>query len=184
MSAKEITSRLKYVSKQTKHVQLRGLVSKYPLEKYKNVTLTSAILHQLKIKCPHLESLAIHEGMLNFKKVRGGKYLMWELLFIHVSRFQMSLMDFPVTLKRLSFNGCEILHQRPQKLFHKIDNHLQLLEELSLENCRWFETHDLFVFSKLPNLKKLCLRGCVSLKESVPYCSIATRFGFRKLEVR
>lgn len=38
------------------------------------------------------------------------------------------------------------------------------------------------MFSKLPNLKKLNLRGCVSLKECVPYGSIATRFGFRKLE--
>lgn len=56
------------------------------------------------------------------------------------------------------------------------------LQELSLERCTWFETHDLIMFSKLPNLKKLNLRGCVSLKECVPYGSIATRFGFRKLE--
>lgn len=56
------------------------------------------------------------------------------------------------------------------------------LQELSLERCTWFETHDLIMFSKLPHLKKLNLRGCVSLKECVPYGSIATRFGFRKLE--
>lgn len=66
--------------------------------------------------------------------------------------------------------------------FNRIDIHMKHLQELSLERCTWFETHDLIMFSKLPNLKKLNLRGCMSLKECVPYGSIATRFGFRKLE--
>lgn len=57
------------------------------------------------------------------------------------------------------------------------------LEELNLEKCRWFETHDLIIFSKLPQLKKLNLRGCKTLRDCVPYGSIATRFGFHKLEV-
>jgi hypothetical protein len=38
-------------------------------------------------------------------------------------------------------------------------------------------------FSKIINLKKLSLKGCTSLKDCVPYGSIATRFGFKKLEI-
>lgn len=72
---------------------------------------------------------------------------------------------------------------RSPRLFTKIDEHIQLLEEISLEKCSWFETHDLVVFSKLPHLKRLILRGCNSLKGCVPYGSIATRFGFKSLEV-
>lgn len=53
-----------------------------------------------------------------------------------------------------------------------------------MEFCNWFETHDLVLFSKIPNLKKLSLRGCENLKDCVPYGSIAGRFGFKKLEVR
>lgn len=73
---------------------------------------------------------------------------------------------------------------RRVKVYEKIDQYLQHLEELSMENCRWFETHDLIVLSKLPHLKKLILRGCHSFKDSVPYGSIAARFGFKALTVR
>lgn len=68
-------------------------------------------------------------------------------------------------------------------MFEKIDHYLEHLQELSMESCRWFETHDLIVLSKLPHLKRLILRGCSNFKDSVPYGSIAARFGFRKLEV-
>lgn len=39
------------------------------------------------------------------------------------------------------------------------------------------------VFSKLPKLKYLSLRGCTNLKDCVPYCSVSARFGFKCLEV-
>lgn len=87
-------------------------------------------------------------------------------------------------LKRLVFNGCLIKQPRSPKVFNKIDQHLHFLEELSLEKCDWFETHDLVVLSKLNHLKRLNLRGCPSLKEFVPYGSIAARFGFKSLQVR
>lgn len=97
--------------------------------------------------------------------------------------FQVKISDFPSTLKRLIFNSCQIPMPRSPRLFTKIDEYIQLLEEISLEKCPWFETHDLVVFSKLPHLKRLILRGCSSLKGCVPYGSIATRFGFKSLEV-
>lgn len=95
----------------------------------------------------------------------------------------MKISDFPATLKRLIFYGCQISLPRSPRLFTKIDEYLQLLEEISLEKCPWFETHDLVLFSKLPHLKRLILRGCSTLKGCVPYGSIATRFGFKSLEV-
>uniref|UniRef100_A0A182SJT2 Uncharacterized protein n=1 Tax=Anopheles maculatus TaxID=74869 RepID=A0A182SJT2_9DIPT len=61
--------------------------------------------------------------------------------------------------------------------------HLVRLEELTIEYCAWFDTHDFMVLSKLPNLRYLSLKGCANIKDSVPYASLATRFGFKKLEV-
>lgn len=97
--------------------------------------------------------------------------------------FQIKISQFPEMLKRLLFNGCLIKPPRSPKVFNKIDQHLHFLEELSLEKCNWFETHDLVVLSKLNHLKRLNLRGCLSLRDFVPYGSIAARFGFKSLEV-
>lgn len=98
--------------------------------------------------------------------------------------FKVSITDFPKTLKQLTFSACEANRPTTRPLFfNKMAFHLIHLEELNMEKCRWFETHNLIIFSKLPQLKKLNLSGCISLKDCVPYGSIATRFGFRKLEV-
>lgn len=70
----------------------------------------------------------------------------------------------------------------PQNFFKKIDTHMKELNELSLQNNYWFETHDLVLFSKLPQLRVLNLNGCVSMTHCVPYASIASRYGFKKLE--
>lgn len=67
---KEIKYLLKYVTKETKDFKVRGLVSKYPLDKHKNNTLTTAILAQLRAKCHDLETFEVHEGFLNFEQVR------------------------------------------------------------------------------------------------------------------
>lgn len=99
-----------------------------------------------------------------------------------LDHLQLKIQHFPPSLRCLIFNACEVSN-RPPRLFYKIDQHFNYLEELSLENCRWFETHDFVSFSKLPHLKRLNLRGCVKLKRCVPYASIATRFGFKSLEV-
>lgn len=67
---KEIKHLLKYVTKETKEFKIRGLVSKYPLDKWKNNTLTSTILAELTKRCPVLETIEVHEGFLNFEQVR------------------------------------------------------------------------------------------------------------------
>lgn len=58
------------LSKETKEFKVRGLVSKYPADKHSNHTLTPAILSELRTKCHDLETLEVHEGFLNFEKVR------------------------------------------------------------------------------------------------------------------
>lgn len=96
----------------------------------------------------------------------------------------MSVARFPRTLKVLELNNCHSNGSsvRRQHFFHRINDLLVDLVSLSLINCSWFDPHDLIVFSKLPNLKKLRLRGCASMKECVPYASMAARFGFHKLK--
>ncbi|XP_076285928.1 uncharacterized protein LOC143211813 isoform X3 [Lasioglossum baleicum] len=54
---------------------------------------------------------------------------------------------------------------------------------LILSNCQWFTPHSLLVISKMPNLKELRLNSCHRLGECVAYTSLATRFGFKKLEI-
>lgn len=71
----------------------------------------------------------------------------------------------------------------PQMFFHRIDTHMARLEELCLEESYWFETHDLVLFSKMPELRVLNLNGSNSMTHCVPYASIASRYGFKKLEV-
>lgn len=71
----------------------------------------------------------------------------------------------------------------PQMFFHRIDTHMARLEVLCLEESYWFETHDLVLFSKMPELRVLNLNGSNSMTHCVPYASIASRYGFKKLEV-
>lgn len=156
--------RLRFINKETRHIKIRGLIKHHPAKNWHNNTITEKMLDKLTTTCPELESLEIYEGYLNFQKIL--------------------ITDFPKTLKRLILSGCEVKFPEPPRVFfNKIDSHMKLLEELSLQGCGWFETHDLIIFSKLPQLRKLTLRGCNSLKDCVPYGSIAARFGFHKLQV-
>lgn len=54
---------------------------------------------------------------------------------------------------------------------------------LILSNCQWFMPHSLLVISKISKLKELRLNSCHRLGECVAYASLATRFGFKTLEV-
>lgn len=148
---------------------LRGLVGLHPVDKWKNQTVTSTFLAQLSMRCPHLRSITIYEACLDISRV--------------------TILSFPTMLRQFNVNRCEIIcsekrtNRRDISFFSGINSHLKDLERLYVENCNWFDTHDLIAFSKLPTLKELSLRGCNSFKECVPYGSIATRFGFRTLEV-
>lgn len=80
LTANEINKLLKYLTKETKEFSVRGLVSKYPNNKWKNNTLTANILSQLSTKCPLLETLAVYEGFLNFQDVIYHYIYYWDYL--------------------------------------------------------------------------------------------------------
>lgn len=49
--------------------KVRGFVSKYPLEKWKNNTITPNILRKLSSSCPNLETMEILNSYINFHQV-------------------------------------------------------------------------------------------------------------------
>lgn len=53
-----------------KEFKVRGLVSKYPLDKWKNNTLTVQILRKLSNECQQLDAMELYDGYVNFQKVR------------------------------------------------------------------------------------------------------------------
>lgn len=69
------------------------------------------------------------------------------------------------------------------RTFTGIVEQMPALEEIRIEYCNFFESNDVMPFSKLQFLKTLSLRGCLKMKNCVPYLSLACRFGFTKLEV-
>lgn len=50
--------------------KVRGFVTKYTSEKWKNHTITVNILRKLAATCPLLETMEIREGYINFHKVK------------------------------------------------------------------------------------------------------------------
>lgn len=96
----------------------------------------------------------------------------------------IAITDFPHTLEKLSLEGCEMGYLRRDKsYFFHMNFHMPNLTCLILSNCQWFTPHSLLVISKMPNLKELRLNSCHRLGECVAYTSLATRFGFKKLEI-
>lgn len=69
LPTKEIKKFVKCAGKETKEFAVRGMVSAYPREKYRNNTITKNILSQLSENCPALESVEVIEGFINFEKV-------------------------------------------------------------------------------------------------------------------
>nr|XP_034188671.1 uncharacterized protein LOC117608049 isoform X3 [Osmia lignaria] len=91
---------------------------------------------------------------------------------------------------------CEKEAELSPYFFNSIKNSCTQLRELTIEeyyingdkclilsNCQWFTPHSLLVISKMPKLKELRLNSCHRLGECVAYTSLATRFGFKTLEI-
>uniref|UniRef100_A0A182QU68 F-box domain-containing protein n=1 Tax=Anopheles farauti TaxID=69004 RepID=A0A182QU68_9DIPT len=174
LTTSEIQQRIKYLPPATtKILKLRGMTTVYPSEQWNVPTLTRDILSILEDRSPLLEKLELTEAYLDMSEI--------------------GINMFPHTLRSLALKKCALsvqnlhtplmLHQHTRSILSNIYKHLVRLEELTIEYCAWFDTHDLLVLSKLPNLRYLSLRGCANIKECVPYASLATRFGFKKLEV-
>ncbi|XP_070517004.1 uncharacterized protein [Cardiocondyla obscurior] len=127
-------------------------------------SLTQGFFNNVKTLCGQLKELIIEEYYIN-----GDK--------IHIT-------DFPCTIEKLSLKGCKIDYLQSNKsYFFKMDLHMPNLTCLILSNCEWFTPHSLLVISKIPKLKELRLNSCHRLGECVAYASLATRFGFKTLEI-
>ncbi|GAB0088388.1 uncharacterized protein DMENIID0001_027930 [Sergentomyia squamirostris] len=163
LSGIEILRRMKYINSETRIFRIRGLQGTYPDSNWRNGTITELMLTMLTDMCPKLEEFSLTQGFLNTAKI--------------------NILKFPKTLRTLIFRNCTVsVPTRQHPFFSKIDEHLAQLDRLAVEFCDWFETHDLILFSKIPHLRDLSLRGCGSMADCVPYGSLASRFGFKKLE--
>ncbi|XP_062560783.1 uncharacterized protein LOC134225042 isoform X2 [Armigeres subalbatus] len=163
----ELQRKIKHLQAETRSLKIRGTAGLYPLDKWKTPTLTANLLMWINKYCPQLEHFEINEGYFDTNN--------------------MAIISFPPSIRTLVFRKCEADRSMASEIrmgfLSKIDRTLQKLEELTIEYCSWFDTHDFMALSKVPHLRYLSLRGCANMKDSVPYASIATRFGFKKLEV-
>ncbi|XP_021710598.1 uncharacterized protein LOC5575275 isoform X2 [Aedes aegypti] len=167
LGTQELQRKIKHLQAETRSLKIRGLTSLYPLDKWKTPTLTANLLMWINKYCPQLEHFEINEGYFDTNN--------------------MAIISFPPSIRTLVFRKCEADRSMASEIrmgfLSKIDRTLQKLEELTIEYCSWFDTHDFMALSKVPHLRYLSLRGCANMKDSVPYASIATRFGFKKLQV-
>ncbi|XP_034946786.1 uncharacterized protein [Chelonus insularis] len=96
----------------------------------------------------------------------------------------IKITEFPSTLEKLSLKGTKVSHLPTIKsYFFKMDLHMQNLKILIVSDCQWLTGHSLLVISKILKLKELRLDSCKHLGDCVAYASLATRFGFKTLEV-
>lgn len=175
LTTAEVQQRIQYLQPgTTKRLKLRGMTSIYPTELWNVPTLTPGILKAIETRCTLLECMELTEAYLDMNEI--------------------SITLFPATLRSLVFRKCAlsvqninnqfvVQQQQMRSFLSNMYKHLVRLEELTIEYCAWFDTHDFMVLSKLPKLRYLSLKGCANIKDSVPYASLATRFGFKKLEV-
>lgn len=126
--------------------------------------LSLCFFNCIKTTCIQLKELIIEEYCINGDEIQ--------------------ITDFPRTIEKLSLEGCKIEHLRSNKsYFFRMNFHMPNLTCLILSNCQWFTPHSLLVISKMPKLKELRLNSCHRLGECVAYTSLATRFGFKTLEI-
>ncbi|XP_063371842.1 serine/arginine repetitive matrix protein 1-like [Cydia amplana] len=126
-------------------------------------TLAPSTFRQLTDTCPTLTSLALEYCNINCNCT--------------------SISMFPPTLKKLSLRGSKCFNLPLDRSFlFKIQDSLPDLESLDVSECEWMEPATLLPLSKLPILKHLYARDCLRLTEFVAYASLATRYGFTKLQ--
>ncbi|KAJ2942282.1 hypothetical protein O0L34_g15828 [Tuta absoluta] len=127
-------------------------------------TLTALMIKEIRAKCPKLASLSLERCNINCNKI--------------------SPSIFPPSLKRLSLRGTRCYNPPLDKSYlFRIHDYLPALEFLDLSECPWLEPAALLPLSKLVNLRVLLMQECPAMAEFVAYVSLATRYGFRALQV-
>ncbi|RVE47212.1 hypothetical protein evm_008180 [Chilo suppressalis] len=126
-------------------------------------TFTQCTLRQLRTQCS-LTSLTLQYCNINCNTT--------------------GINHFPPTLKRLSLRGSKCYNLPLDKSFlFNIQDYLPQLEYLDLSECEWLEPASFLPLSKVSKLTHLIMRDCHRMAEFVAYASLATRYGFRKLQV-
>ncbi|XP_017885998.1 uncharacterized protein LOC108628521 isoform X2 [Ceratina calcarata] len=155
----ELKEYIKFFHPMTTSLAIRG-----DLYCENDIDLSPFFFYSIKTKCTQLKELIIEEYCINGDKIQ--------------------ITDFPQTIEKLSLEGCKMGYLRSNKsYFFKMNFHMPNLTCLILSNCQWFTPHSLLVISKMPKLKELRLNSCHRLGECVAYTSLATRFGFKTLEI-
>ncbi|XP_043494527.1 uncharacterized protein LOC122519249 [Polistes fuscatus] len=155
---KDIEKYIKFFQPTTTSLSMRG-----DLGAKEGMKLTQKFFRTLTNHCTQLKELIIEKYYIDGNKIE--------------------ITDFPETLEKLSFAGCQMDHLQTNKsYFFKIDLHMTNLTCLILSHCQWLLPHSLLVISKIAKLKELRMNSCRRLGECVAYSSLATRFGFKKLE--
>ncbi|CAK9797692.1 F-box/LRR-repeat protein 12 [Anthophora quadrimaculata] len=150
---------IKFLQPITTNLAIRG-----DLYRENDTELSPCFFNSIKNTCTQLKELIIEEYCINADKIQ--------------------ITDFPGTIEKLSLEGCKMGYLRSNKsYFFKMNFHMPNLTCLILSNCQWFTPHSLLVISKMPKLKELRLNSCHRLGECVAYASLATRFGFKTLEI-
>ncbi|XP_011137236.1 uncharacterized protein LOC105181875 isoform X1 [Harpegnathos saltator] len=150
---------MKFLQPMTTSLSIRG-----NLFSGKDSALAQNFFNKIRTLCNQLKELIIEEYYINGDKIQ--------------------VTDFPPTIEKLSLEGCKMNYlQSTRSYFFKMDLHMPNLSCLILSNCQWFTPHSLLVISKIPKLKELRLNSCHRLGECLAYASLATRFGFKTLEI-
>ncbi|XP_012270777.1 uncharacterized protein LOC105694556 isoform X2 [Orussus abietinus] len=159
MMVEDLEKYVHFLQPLTTSLAMRG---SRPLEKHG--TLSKLFLKVIAKVCSQLKELIVEDYYIDANKIQ--------------------IIDFPETVEKLSLKGCKLCHiQIDRSYFFTMDLHMRSLTCLILSNCQWFMPHSLLVISKIRNLKELRLDSCHSLGECVAYTSLATRFGFKTLEI-
>lgn len=150
---------VKFFRPLTTKLRMRGNLQS---EKYQG--LSQSFFTAIGEICHRLKELTVEEYSIDANKVQ--------------------ITDFPKTIEKLSLKGSQVFNLQTEKsYFFRMDLHMPNLTCLILTKCDWFTPHSLMVISKMPKLKELRLDSCHLLGECVAYASLATRFGFKTLEI-
>lgn len=155
---------LQHTHPQTKQIAING--------KLKDCCRHGEYREELKIEA----LMKISENCTNLKELIIEEY--------SFNSYDIKITDFPKTLEKLSLKGTDVCHLSTSKsYFFKMDSHMPNLTSLIVSNCQWLTGHSLLVISKIRKLKEFRMDSCRFLGDCVAYASLATRFGFKTLEI-
>ncbi|XP_001608169.1 uncharacterized protein LOC100124249 [Nasonia vitripennis] len=160
----ELNEYMKFIQPVTKTVAIRGNKRKSEFPE-----LDQSFLNTLNSKCGNLQELILED----YSILRGN----------------IQIKNFPRSLQKLSFKGCQIIkdglngENNNKSYLWGIDRHMPNLTCLILTNCNWLNSHSFMAISKISKLKEVRLNSCHGLSEEVAYASLACRYGLKSLEI-